>query len=330
MKDFFSHFTVDVISTCAFGIEVNSFAEPDNIMQRMARLLAHQRSITKILKFIGIKLAPKLMKLLAIRILPKQVEQFFKSTIIDTFEQRRAANIITRADMIDLLMQIEAGDLIDDNGARVHRAWTENEIISQCLTFYFAGFRTTSSTLSFAAYELAMNPQIQAKLRAEISKVNNNEICSYDNIHSINHLDRVVMETLRKWPPAPAVERRCVKDHRLLLEEDGSELLIEKGTSVMIPIFAFHRDERHFVNAEKFDPERDCRSSKAFMPFGVGPRTCLGSRFALMTIKVILVVLLRKYEFHIDERRTQVPLKFKKGIGIETEQGIWLEMRRIE
>jgi cytochrome P450 len=69
----------------------------------------------------------------------------------------------------------------------------------------------------------------------------------------------------------------------------------------MIPIFAFHHDERHFSNAERFNSERDCRNLEAFMPFRVGPRTCLGSRFALLTVKVILVALLRKYEFHVAE-----------------------------
>lgn len=231
----------------------------------MAKNLMNQRSIEKIFKFIGIKLCPGLMALLGIKILPKSVEQFFKSAIVDTFKRRQQENI-SRMDMIDLLMKIEKSDLMDDNGDKVHRAWTENEIISQCLTFYFAGFRTTSTTLSFAVYELALNPEIQDKLRKEISKVN--EIASYDDIHEIKYLDGVVMETLRKWPPAPAVERCCVASHTLKLDDndDGKTVIIEKGMNVMIPIFAFHRDKRHFANAEQFDPERECRIRQRLCP----------------------------------------------------------------
>lgn len=324
MKNFFSFFTVDVISTCAFGLEVNSFENPQNVMQIMAQNLMNQSSLVKILKLVGIRLFPTLMQIFGIKILPKKIERFFKQTIIESFELRREHHI-SRPDLIDLLAKIEIGDdIVDENGEKVQRKWSQDEIISQCLTFYFAGFRTTSTALSFAAYELALNPDIQDKLRAEVNKVY--EI-SYDNLQRIEYLDRVVNETIRKWPPAPAIERKCVKDFSF--SNQGKTVIIEKGMNIMIPIFAFHRDDKYFQCPEKFDPDRDETKSEAFMPFGIGPRTCIGSRFAQMTIKLILFKLVQKFEFHVT-KETQIPLRFKKGVGIESEQGIWLELRKIK
>jgi cytochrome P450 family 9 len=323
MKRFFSFFTVDVISTCAFGLEVNSFDDQYNVMQMMAKNLMEQKSLVKILKLIGIRLFPSLMKIFGIKILPKSIEKFFKETIIDAFESRRM-NHITRPDMIDILLKIEIGeDIVNENGEKVQKKWSQDEIISQCLTFYFAGFRTTSTALSFAAYELALNPDIQDKLRAEVNKVND---ITYENLQRIEFLDRVVKETLRKWPPAPAIERNCVKDFSF--EYNNHQLIIEKGLNIMIPIFAYHRDENYFKNPEKFDPDREI-NSEVFMTFGLGQRTCIGSRFALMTIKLILCKMLRKFEFHVT-KETQIPLKFKNGISIESEQGIWLKLRKIK
>lgn len=323
MKNFFSFFTVDVISSCAFGVEVNSFEDQQNVMQIMAKNLMSQGSLVKIFKLIGIRLFPSVMKIFGIKILPRIVEKFFKQTIVDEFERRRV-NHISRPDMIDLLLKIEIGeDIVDENGEKVQKKWSQDEIISQCLTFYFAGFRTTSTALSFAAYELALNPDIQDKLRAEVNKVND---ISYEHLQRIEFLDRVVLETLRKYPPSPAIERNCVKDYSFSYND--RQLTIEKGLNLMIPIFAFHRDEKYFANPEHFDPDREM-NSEAFMPFGIGQRTCIGSRFALMTIKLILCRMLKKFEFRVSEK-TQIPLKFKNGISIESEQGIWLELRKIK
>lgn len=174
MKAFFSKFTIDIIATSAFGLEVNSFENPRNEMQMIALKALNRGGWKTILKFIGFSLFPGLMKLLNIKVMDPEVGDFFRSTIIDAFEHRKKNNIV-RHDMINLLMEVTSGKLTDGENIlrseeKIIRKWSDDEIIAQCMTFYLAGFKTTSTALSMAAYELALNVDVQEKLRAEILK----------------------------------------------------------------------------------------------------------------------------------------------------------------
>lgn len=133
--------------------------------------------------------------------------------------------------------------------------------------------------MTFVAYELIRNPDIQKKLQNEIDDMNeslNGKALTYEDIQKMKYMDQVVSECLRMHPPAPIVDRSCAKDFEL--EYDGRKLLIEKGRNFYIPIYAIHRNPKYFPDPDKFDPERfnDENKSKinrdAYMPFGVGPR----------------------------------------------------------
>jgi cytochrome P450 family 9 len=195
MKDFFSKFTVDIIATCAFGIEVNSFENPGNEFYDLAMRVMNRGGLKSLLKFIGFKLFSKLMKFMKIELMEREVSSFFRSFVNDSFEHRRK-NKIVRNDMINLL--IEAVDYSPKH-------WTNDEIIAQCMTFFLAGFRTTSTALSLAAYELALNDDIQSKLRSEVGLVRNSldgNSITYDGLMKMRYMDMFVSELLRKWPPA--------------------------------------------------------------------------------------------------------------------------------
>lgn len=129
------------------------------------------------------------------------------------------------------------------------------------------------------AYELIRNPDIQKKLQEEIDEVHqrlNGKELTYEELQKMKYLDQVVSETLRMWPPAPVVDRLCVKDYTL--EYDDKKIEIEAGRNFYLLIYGIHHDERYFPNPEKFDPERFSDENKdkinrdAYMPFGVGPR----------------------------------------------------------
>lgn len=133
--------------------------------------------------------------------------------------------------------------------------------------------------MTFMAYELIRNPDIQKKLQNEIDEVNeslNERALTYDDIQKMKYMDQVVSESLRMHPAAPVVDRSCTKDYEL--EYDGKKLLFDKGRNFYIPIYAIHHDAKYFENPEKFDPERFTDENKAkinrdaYMPFGVGPR----------------------------------------------------------
>lgn len=157
----------------------------------------------------------------------------------------------------------------------------------QCFLFFLAGFDTTSTMLTFLTYELCVNPDIQQKLREEIIETHENlggKRISYETLQKMKYLDQVVSESLRKWPPVGIIDRLCVKDY-LCEYGDGAKFLIEKGVALWIPIYGLHHDPSYFPKPDQFDPERfsdDNRSDivpGSYLPFGIGPRNCIGEHF---------------------------------------------------
>lgn len=166
-KDLSSKFTVDNISTCAFGIEVNSFENPDNEFQYIAKEFSDFSNFKSMIKFAGFLLAPWLMRVLNISFISKKAQKFFEEAIIDTIKTREAKNIV-RHDMINLLMQAKKGklkheakeeDLIVDGFATVEesqfgktqntRVWDDMDLAAQCFIFFLAGFDTVVLILCF-------------------------------------------------------------------------------------------------------------------------------------------------------------------------------------
>lgn len=187
--------------------------------------------------------------------------------------------------------------------------------------------------MALASYELAVNEDVQRKLREDILKVESaktGKSVTYDDLQKIKLLDQVVSEVLRKWPPAIFVERVAVKDYKT--DVDGTALNISKGQRCMIPIYALHHDEQYFPNPQRFDPDRFSEASSginnmdAYMPFGIGPRNCIASRFALMEVKAVLYNLILNFKFKVCEK-TQIPIKYEKSlVAKKMEKGIWVQM----
>nr|CAD7420880.1 unnamed protein product [Timema poppensis] len=124
-------------------------------------------------------------------------------------------------------------------------------------------------------------------------------------------MDAVVDETLRKYPPVGSLARFCTKDYKI----PGTNINIDKETSVIIPVYAIHHDPRYYPEPEKFDPEWfsdeniKIRPKFTYLPFVEGPRICIGLRFGLMQVKVGLTALLSKYKFSVNEK-TSTPVTF--------------------
>lgn len=303
MKDLFSRYTNDVIASCAFGFKVNSMENKDNEFYVTGKQLANFGSLRRGIKLLFLKTVPWAMKFLDIQFIEKDVARFFKSMVLDTMALREEKAIF-RPDMVNLLMNVRKG--IVHNGAAedkahgeqegfatveeshigkvtVRREWTDDEIVAQCFLFFAAGFDTTSTLLTFASYELALNPAVQNRLYEEIRDMNaslGGKRIDYDVLQKMKYLDQVITEALRKWPPAALTDRKCVRDYAY---DDGElKFKIEKGSAFWIPIYALHRDPKYYPEPEKFDPERFNDENKnnivpgTYVPFGTGPRNCIG------------------------------------------------------
>lgn len=186
------------------------------------------------------------------------------------------------------------------------------------------------------AHELAVNPSVQAKLRVEIDATRaklNGQRPTYEIIQDMPYLDMVVTETLRKWPPIPFLDRRCTQSY-LLEDQNGSSVQLQPGDSIWIPTTAIMRNPKYFPQPDKFAPDRFSAEGRgkidpnAFVSFGIGPRNCIGSRFALMEAKTIFFYLLSKFTLEMGPK-TQHPLEIKaNSITMQAKNGFWVRLRK--
>ena len=176
----------------------------------------------------------------------------------------------------------------------------ELTIVSTAMVFLIAGYDTTGSTMAMAAYELAMNPEIQDRLMEEIEeeveKADGADL-DYTTLQNMPYLDAVLHETLRMHSPAPLNLRACTKDYKI----PGTKISLKAGDDIMIPACGIHMNEKLYPNPTQFNPDNFSKEAKAnrspytFLAFGQGPRNCLGMRFALLEAKAGIVALLRRF-----------------------------------
>ncbi|XP_028982433.1 probable cytochrome P450 6a13 [Diachasma alloeum] len=272
-KEPIARFTTDVIGSCAFGLDTSALENSDSEFRRIGKKIFEPNFITMIKRLIR-EISPGLAKFLGLRGSSKQVEDFFISVIKDTIALRERENIV-RHDFVDTLISMKRSNDVNE------WKFTDANLAAQALVFFAAGFETSSTTISFALLELSHTPELQEKLRKEILETMKN--CdgklTYEIVSEMKYLDMVVQETLRKDSPALLLTRHAFQSYKV----PGTDFTIEKGMSLFIPIYAIHHDPEYFPDPEVFDPERfsdearRLRHPMAHIPFGDGPKNCIGS-----------------------------------------------------
>ncbi|GFO15527.1 cytochrome p450 [Plakobranchus ocellatus] len=196
------------------------------------------------------------------------------------------------ADFLQLLIKAEASDSDDIIG---DKKLTTEEIAAQGIIFIIAGYETTSSTLQFLFYELSRNQDVQDRLVSEIESVlKEDEEPDYDACKRFKYMEAVINETLRIYPPVHLLTRRAVVDTTLAGRP------VPAGTAILFPTANIGRDPEFFPEPDIFKPERFFDEPRntidpvTFLPFGYGPRQCIGLRLAMMEMKIALVHILRK------------------------------------
>nr|CAD7401799.1 unnamed protein product [Timema poppensis] len=214
------------------------------------------------------------------------------------------------------------------------RQMEDDDYAAQAHSFLLAGYHTTANTMGFALFELATHPNLQTRLQKEIISILNKHggEVTHDSLGEMTYLDMVISETLRKYPILPFLDRRTLRDYKI----PGTNIVLEKGTSVFIPLLGLHNDPKYFPSPNEFNPERFTLENRksipnyAYMPFGEGPRKCIGMRFGLMKVKTGLVHLLSKFEVRPCQQ-TMIPLVVdKSGMMMTTEDSMPLTFNRIK
>ncbi|XP_063915540.1 cytochrome P450 9e2-like [Zophobas morio] len=355
MRDIFTRFTNDIIASAAFGIECDSLSNRNNEFYLMGKETTNFSGFRKIFSFFLIMLIPKVAKLLKMTMFSQEVNNFFTTIVKSSIRSREQLGIV-RPDMIHLLLEARKNGLkheetqpAQDTGfatvqeSEIHKdpknakaEITDQDMTSQALIFFFAGFESVSAVMCFMAHELAVNPEVQERLIREIDETL--EGCksgvTYEALLGMKYMDMVVSETMRKWPN-PVVDRICTKAYTIepkLPHEKPVHLKV--NDAVWIPVFGIHRDPEYYPEPDKFDPERFNDENKVninpytYMPFGAGPRNCIGSRFALLEIKALFFYVLSHFEI-VPVEKTQIPLVLsKKKLNMTAENGFWLGLKR--
>lgn len=329
IKEFFARYTNDVIASCAFGLKINSLEDKHNTFFETGSRLQNLGSKKAFINIVCQRLMPKLMKFLGIEFINADIRQIFSNLVLHNMEERQNKGI-NRSDFIDILMKVRRAQN-DPNVVNISkRVWRDIELISQCFVFFLAGFDTSTWLLTSTTYELALNPKIQDQLIDEVDRMTNalnGGDITYDEMKSMKYLDMVICEVLRIRPPAVYIDRVCTKDYTLSLS-DNEKLHIEKGSLFWIPIYSYHHNPEFFPNPDQFDPERFSDENRAkmnpahYIPFGSGPRTCIGNRFAMMEVKIILYYMLKMFRFEVASN-TEIPMRLVSSpFGIQPRNGL--------
>ncbi|XP_030388364.1 cytochrome P450 6a2 [Scaptodrosophila lebanonensis] len=332
IKELMARFTTDVIGTCAFGIECNTLRTPETDFRKMGQKAftetRHGPAITAFqFSF------PALARRLRMRAIPQDVHEFFMRLVAETVLYREKNNI-KRKDFMDMLIELKQKGTVTLENGEVIEGLNMGELAAQVFVFYLAGFETSSSTMSYALYELAQHIDIQDRLRSETADVlaQHDHKLTYECVKDLRYLDQVISETLRLYTIVPELDRKALNDY---VVPGNPKYVIEKGTSVIIPACAMHRDPDLYPNPDQFDPDRfspeqvAARDSVEWLPFGDGPRNCVGLRFGQMQARIGLARLIQNFKFSVCEK-TDIPLTYDpKSFVMGTVGGIYLRVERV-
>lgn len=185
---------------------------------------------------------------------------------------------------------------------------TDRQVRDEVLTIMSAGYETTALTLAWAWVLLSRNPVQRARLRTEIAAVLVDRRASATDVAALDYTRHIVAETLRLYPSAWAIVRQAARDTRI-----GGQF-VAAGTTVLISLWVLHRDPRFFEDPDIFRPERwaDGLAQRlprfAYMPFGGGQRTCMGSAFAQVETVLLLATIAQRFNISLVEREQLVPV----------------------
>ena len=230
----------------------------------------------------------------------RQAAATLRATVRGLLSRRRQEGTAGAKDLL--------GRLLAARDPETGQPMSDDQLIDNLLTFLLAGHETTAKALTWALYLAARAPEWQERVRAEVREVCGPGAVAARHLEALKVTRMVLKEAMRLYPPVPVMTRMTGRD----LELAGWRLL--KGTLVVIPVYAVHRHRRLWSDPDRFDPLRFTAAAEAdhlrtqFMPFGFGPRSCIGMAFAMIEATVIFATLIRAARFEWDGRHAPEPV----------------------
>ncbi|KAL6134871.1 hypothetical protein ACLB2K_067099 [Fragaria x ananassa] len=300
----FRRFTSEVISRTAFG---SSYLEGKDIFDMLMKLgslifrNAHKFRVPGISKFYKTSDEKESEKL----------EKGIRDTIVEIVKKREREAVTGEegsfgTDFLGLLLKAH-------HGANDKQRISVNELVEECKTFYFAGQDTTNSLLVWTVFLLALHPDWQEEARKEVLQIFGKQPPSPDGLAKLKTMSMIINESLRLYPPVVTLARNVDKEVRL------GNLTIPPNVEFLVPNLALHHEPQFWGQDVKvFKPERFSEgvasatnnNMAAFLPFGMGPRTCVGLNFATIEAKIALAMILQRYSFTLSPAYVHSPFQF--------------------
>ena len=220
---------------------------------------------------------------------------------VQAFIRARRSSAEDRDDLLSAFLSA----VDEESGARM----SDQQLRDEMMTLFLAGHETTANALTWTWYLLSRHPDVEAKLAGELRRVLAGRTPSASDLPNLPYTEMVIREVLRVYPPAPGLGREPIEDVMI------AGYKVAKGSLVVVNTYAIQHDERFFPDPERYDPERFAPGWEeripryAYLPFGGGPRVCIGNGFALMEARLILAMLAQHYRLALDPDEAIKPIQ---------------------
>ncbi|XP_057981114.1 cytochrome P450 714C2-like [Malania oleifera] len=313
VDDYIRSFAGDAISRACFG---SSYVEAQQIFMKLGaleRAMLH-RTIPTGVPLLFLNYLKNYKSNREMGRLGKEVRALILKAARER-KTRRAPDKATETEPDLLRMMVEAGG-------------EEENMLDNCLNMYLAGYESTALSAAWTLMLLASNPHWQDRVRSEVFHACGGRLPDADDLRRMKLLTMVIQESLRLYPPAPIVSREALQDLKF------GHILIPKGVAVWIPLVTLHQDPDIWgPDAALFRPERfaqgatqACKLPQVYMPFGMGPRNCLGQHFAMAELKVILSRILSTFSFTLSPDYVHSPVL---KLSIKPQHGVRLRLKKL-
>ncbi|KAF5462424.1 hypothetical protein F2P56_018430 [Juglans regia] len=225
----------------------------------------------------------------------------------------------------DLMQSILEGAMHDQS---MGKDSSKRFIVDNCKNIYFAGHESTAVAASWCLMLLALHPEWQARIRTEVAQLSPNGLADINSILQLKTVTIVIQEVLRLYPPAAFVSREALEETQV------GDITIPQGVCLWTLIPTLHRDNNIWgKDADEFRPERfsngiskACKFPQAYIPFGLGPRLCLGRNFAMVQLKILLCLIISKFSFSLSPKYRHSPAY---RMIVEPEHGVHILVKKI-
>jgi cytochrome P450 len=304
-----THLTLGIVAKTLFDADVSREAE--EVDAALTVLMG------KFLRQAGLALLlPTWVPLPTSQLLKRAVGRLDK-VIYGIIERRRASGQMS-GDLLSDFLQVQ-----DDEGIGM----TDRQLHDEIMTLFLAGYETTANVLSWTWFLLGQNPDAEEKLIEELRRVLCGRVPTPADLPQLVYTDTVLRESMRLYPPVWVIGRRALAPFRL------GEYELPADTNILISQLILHRDARYFPEPERFDPDRwslnDPRGASlprfAYLPFGGGPRVCIGAGFAMMEAVLLLATIAQQYRVQIAPDQK---VKMQQSVTLRPRNGIQVTLKR--